>query len=254
VSVPSAVTAPLRNSGLFVEFAIAAARALPRRPFAWRDLVQQAWLIARVTAWPAAAIGLPIGAALTMQLGGLTRQLGAQPLTDAAAALGIVREAAPLVTALVLAGPAAAAICADLAARTARHEVDALAVLGIDPVRRLVVPRVLACAGIGLLLNGLVCAAALTGGYLAAVVLGGDTAGDFWTAAGVLAQLPDLLVGALKGAVFGLLAALAGAHRGLAAHRGAAESAGAVAGSAGIALALALGADAVLSAAYLQAA
>jgi phospholipid/cholesterol/gamma-HCH transport system permease protein len=89
---------------------------------------------------------------------------------------------------------------------------------------------------------------------VAAVVLGGgnDTAGDFWTAAGVLAQVPDLLVGALKGAVFGLLAALVAAHRGLTAGTGSRGGAGAVAGSAGIALALALGADALMSAAYLQ--
>ncbi len=60
-------------------------------------------------------------------------------------------------TVLVVAGAGATAICADLGARTIREEIDAMRVLGIDPIQRLVVPRVLASTFVALLLNGLVC-------------------------------------------------------------------------------------------------
>lgn len=61
---------------------------------------------------------------------------------------------------LVVAGAGATAICADLGAHTIREEIDALRVLGIDPIQRLVVPRVLASTAVALLLNGLGCAVA----------------------------------------------------------------------------------------------
>ena len=59
--------------------------------------------------------------------------------------LAIVREASPIVCALLIAGAGGSAICADLGSRKIRDEIDAMEVLGISPVQRLVVPRVLAC-------------------------------------------------------------------------------------------------------------
>ena len=75
----------------------------------------------------------------------LTRQLGAQSFTGAASVLAVIREASPIVTALLIAGAGGSAICADLGTRKIRDEIDAMEVLGIWPIQRLVVPRVLAC-------------------------------------------------------------------------------------------------------------
>ena len=80
---------------------------------------------------------------------------------------------------LVVAGAGATAICADLGARTIREEIDAMRVLGIDPIQRLVVPRVLASTIVALLLNGLVCRSDLTGGYVFSVLLQGVNPGAF---------------------------------------------------------------------------
>ena len=87
---------------------------------------------------------IPFGAVIALQLGNLTRQLGAQSFTGAASVLAVIREASPIVTALLIAGAGGSAICADLGARKIREEIDAMEVLGIDPIQRLVVPRVLA--------------------------------------------------------------------------------------------------------------
>ena len=123
-------------------------RARPRRrcgrcrarPFQVREFIQQAWFIASVTILPTALVSIPFGAVIALQLGNLTRQLGAQSFTGAASVLAVVREASPIVTALLIAGAGGSAICADLGARKIREEIDAMEVLGIDPIQRLVVP------------------------------------------------------------------------------------------------------------------
>ena len=71
-------------------------------------------------------------------------EIGAADLSGTGAALGAVTQIGPLVTVLVVAGAGATAMCADLGARTIREEIDALRVLGINPIQALVVPRVLA--------------------------------------------------------------------------------------------------------------
>ena len=114
---------------------------------------------------PAALVSIPFGAVIALQLGSLVRQLGAQSFTGAASVLAVVREAGPIVTALIIAGAGGSAICADLGARKIREELDAMQVLGIDPIQRLVVPRVVASMLVAVLLNGLVSVVGVAGGY-----------------------------------------------------------------------------------------
>ena len=105
-----------------------------KRPFQLREFIEQAWFIASVTLLPTALVSIPFGAVISLQVGNLTRQLGAQSFTGAAAVLAVVREAARSSTALLIAGAAGSAICADLGARKIREEIDAMEVLGIDPL------------------------------------------------------------------------------------------------------------------------
>src|SRR3712207_9398517 len=119
-------------------------RDLPKRPFQLREFIQQTWFVASVTILPTALVSIPFGAVIALQLGSLTRQLGAQSFTGSASVLAVLREAAPIVTALLIAGAGGSATCADLGARKIRDENDAMEVLGISPTQRLVVPRVLA--------------------------------------------------------------------------------------------------------------
>src|ERR1700749_62960 len=110
-----------------------------RRPFQFREFVEQAWFIASVTILPTALVAIPFGAVIALQLGSLTKQLGAQSFTGAASVLAIIQHASPLVTALVVAGAGGSAICADIGAGTIREEIDAMEVLGVSPIQRLVV-------------------------------------------------------------------------------------------------------------------
>ncbi|MFC6016669.1 MlaE family ABC transporter permease [Plantactinospora solaniradicis] len=212
--------AGLRGPGHFFAFCLDALRNVFRRPFQVREFVQQAWFISSVSILPAALVAIPFGAVIALQLGSLVRQLGAQSFTGAASVLAVVREASPIVTALIIAGAGGSAICADLGARKIREELDAMEVLGIDPVHRLVVPRIVASMLVAVLLNGLVSVVGVSGGYFFNVVLQGGTPGAYLASFQALGQLPDLIVGEVKALLFGAVAALVASYHGMTAKGG----------------------------------
>ena len=209
------VTGGLQQTGSFFAFSLDVLRGFFRRPFQFAEFINQSWFIASVTILPTALVSIPFGAVIALQLGNLTRQLGAQSFTGSASVLAVVREASPIVTALLIAGAGGSAICADLGARKIRDEIDAMEVLGISPLQRLVVPRVLAAALVAMLLNGLVSVVGVCGGYFFNVVLQGGTPGAYLASFSALAQLPDLYAGEVKAIVFGVLAALVASYKGL---------------------------------------
>lgn len=205
----------LRQSGSLFALILDVFRALGRRPFQTKEFIQQCWFIASVTIVPTALVSIPFGAVIALQLGTLTRQLGAQSFTGAASVLAVIREASPIVTALLIAGAGGSAICADLGSRKIREEIDAMEVLGIDPLARLVAPRVVATMFVALMINGLVIGAGIGGGYFFTVIVQGGSAGAFLSSFTALASLPDLYISMVKAVVFGWLAAIVGAYKGL---------------------------------------
>lgn len=245
-------TQALASSGRLFGLAADVARATFRRPFQVRETVQQAWFVASVTILPTALVAIPFGAVIALQLGSLTRQLGAQSFTGAASVLAVIREASPIVTALLVAGAAGSAICADLGSRKIRDEIDAMRVLGIDPVQRLVVPRVVATMLVAVLLNGLVSVVGVAGGYFFNVVMQGGTPGAYLASFSALAQLPDLYAGEVKALVFGAIAAIVAAHRGLTAGGGPKGVGDAVNQSVVITFLLLFSTNFVLTAVYFQ--
>ncbi len=209
------LTGALRQSGSLFALALDVFRALPKRPFQVKEFIQQAWFIASVTILPTALVSIPFGAVIALQLGTLTRQLGAQSYTGAASVLAVLREASPIVTALLIAGAGGSAICADLGSRKIREEIDAMEVLGISPIQRLVVPRVLASMLVAVLLNGLVSVVGVVGGYVFNVIVQGGTPGAYIASFTALAQLPDLWTAEIKALIFGAIAAVVAAYKGL---------------------------------------
>ena len=214
------LTAPVRGAGEFFAFSLDVLRSLFKRPFQTAEYIQQAWFVTSVTLIPTALVSIPFGAVLALQVGNLSKQIGAQSFTGAIAVLGIVREASPIVTALLIAGAGGSAICADLGSRKIRDEIDAMEVLGVSPLQRLVVPRVLACMTVAFFLNGLVSVVGVIGGYFFNVVLQGGTPGAYLASFTALAQLPDLYVSQLKALIFGVIAALVAAYKALTAKGG----------------------------------
>ena len=249
---PSRVLAPIGVAGNLFAFALDVLRALFRRPFQLREFIQQSWFIASVTIIPTALVAIPFGAVIALQVGGLIKQFGAQSFTGSASVLAVIQQAAPIGTALLIAGAGGSAIAADLGARKIREELDAMMVLGIDPIQRLVVPRVLACMLVAFFLNGMVSVVGVAGGYVFNVVLQDGTPGAYLASFTALAQLPDLWIGLLKALVFGLIAAIVASYKGMHANGGPKGVGDAVNESVVITFLLLFVANFVLSMVYLQ--
>ncbi|MEV5572529.1 ABC transporter permease [Spirillospora sp. NPDC052269] len=213
MSVPGA--AALRQTGRLFALAGTVLAMTFRRPFQLRELIQQFWFIASVAILPTMLVSIPFGAVISLQVGSLAKQLGAQSLTGGASVLAVVQQASPLIVALLISGAAGSAICADLGSRTIREEMDAMEVMGVSPIQRLVVPRVLACTAVAVLLNGLVSVVGVAGGYFFNVELQDGTPGAYLASFSALAQLPDLYVSELKALIFGFIAGVVASYRGL---------------------------------------
>ena len=134
--------------------------------------------------------------------------------------LAAIREIGPLITAIVMAGVAGTSITADLGARKIREELDALQVLGVDPVKNLVVPRFLAL----MIATGLFDIYALLfgifGGLLAEIGSGGSL-GPFWSTLFANASVTDLWGSVLKCTMFGAIIAIVCCYKGMTASGGA---------------------------------
>jgi phospholipid/cholesterol/gamma-HCH transport system permease protein len=220
--------------------------------FQLREFVEQAWFVTSVTLMPTILISIPFGAVIALQVGNLTGQLGAQSFAGATAVLATVREAAPIASALIIAGAAGSAICSDLGARKMREEIDAMEVLGIDPVARLVVPRALATLMVAVLMNGIVITAGIAGGYFFTVIVQGGSAGAVLASFTALASLPDIYVSLIKAATFGYVAAIVGAYKGLSAAGGPSGVGRAVNESVILAFMLLFSINAIITALYFQ--
>jgi phospholipid/cholesterol/gamma-HCH transport system permease protein len=207
--------AALAETGRLFGLGLDVLAAVPRRPFQVRELIEQAWFVTRVCALPTALFTIPFGATIALLLSDLTRQFGAQSQTGAGSVVAIVQQAAPIVTALVIAGAAGSAVCADLGARTIREEIAALEVLAVSPIQRLVVPRVLAMILVAVVLNGLATVVGVAGGYYFNVIVQGGTPGAYIASFTTIAQVADIVVGEIKAALFGLAAGIVAAYRGL---------------------------------------
>ena len=194
--------------------------AVVRGRFSWSEFFEQSWFLISVCLLPALLIAIPFGLVLVLEVGGLAVQIGASSVVGAVDAIWIVREAAPVITAILLSGAGGSAICADLGARTMRDEISAMWVMSVDPVERLVAPRVVATVVVALLLNGVVAFAGIMSGYLASVEILHTSAGGFLNSFSTFAQPADAVESMFKAALFGLLAAVVASHQGMTAKRG----------------------------------
>src|ERR1044071_5862111 len=127
--------------------------------------------------------------------------------------LASIREFAPFVTAIVLAGVAGTAITADLGARKIREELDALQVLGVDPVKNLVVPRFLAL----MLVTGMFDVFAVLFGIFGGLVANGVNSQPeigFWATFFANASVTDLWGSIVKTTIFGAIIAIVCCYKG----------------------------------------
>lgn len=185
-----------------------------RKGFPFTEFIQQCWFISKVTVVPLVFISIPFGVILALHVGSFFTQIGAESHIGATMIVGIVRESAPVATALLIAGAGGSAMTADLGSRRIRSELDAMEVMGVDPIHRLVLPRLVAASLVGVLLVSVVSVAGIAGGWVMAVPVQGGTSGAYFASFTELGYLPDFYSSLIKAAIFGYLAAAISCHYG----------------------------------------
>jgi phospholipid/cholesterol/gamma-HCH transport system permease protein len=210
-----AAAKPFRAIGAFYAMALDTLVLIPRRPFAWREFLLQTWFVARVSILPTLMLAIPFAVLMVFTFNAMLMEFGAADYTGAGAALGTVTQIGPMVTVSVVAGAGATAMCADLGARTIREELDALRVMGINPIQSLVVPRVLAATVVAWLLTSVVILVGLTAAFIFSVFAQHVTAGAFVASLTVLIGPTDVVITLVKSALFGLSAGLIACYKGI---------------------------------------
>ena len=188
--------------------------------FQWQEFVRQAAFMAGTSVVPTIFVALPIGVTLSVQFALLAGQVGATSLAGAASGLAVIRQAASLVAAILMAAAVGSAITADLGSRTIRAEIEAMEVMGINPVQRLVVPRFIAAIIIGVALTGLVCFTGFLASYLFNVYFQHGAPGSFVATFASFTTTADMVLALIKAVVYGAIVAVVSCEKGLATRGG----------------------------------
>jgi phospholipid/cholesterol/gamma-HCH transport system permease protein len=206
---------PMRGVGGFFALSLDTFVLMFKPPFAWREYLLQTWFVARVSILPTLMLTVPYTVLLVFTFNILLIEIGAADFSGAGAAYGTVSQIGPIVTVLVIAGAGATAMCADLGARTIREELDALRVMGVNPIQALVVPRVLAATTVALALSSTVILVGVAGGYIFAVFVQHVSAGAFIAGMTLITGAADVIISLIKASLFGLAAGLIACYKGV---------------------------------------
>jgi phospholipid/cholesterol/gamma-HCH transport system permease protein len=183
--------------------------------FQWKEFVRQAAFMAGTSVAPTIMVALPIGVTLSVQFALLAGQVGATSMAGAASGLAVIRQAASLVAAIIMAAAVGSAITADLGSRKIRDEIDALEVLGISVVQRLVVPRFVAAIMISVALTGLVCFTGFLASYLFNVYFQHGAPGSFVATFASFTTTDDMILAMVKAVVYGAIVGIVACQKGL---------------------------------------
>lgn len=184
------------------------------------ELLVQAYTLLKVTATPALLMAIPFGALITVVTSGLVNQIGASSLLGAAGGVSVIRQGAPITAGLLMGGAAASAIASDFGARAIREELDAMRVLGVDPIRHLVVPRFLALLLISPILCAIIIASGTAAAFVFAVTVSDVSSGSFWMSFGTFTRPADVWFAIGKTTIFGSIVAIVSSLRGMEAKGG----------------------------------
>jgi len=208
--------AGVREIGAMVALARQTIGASVRPPYSYGAELASQFLFGLRMAWfpmVLSSLAFTYGPA-GVQAAGFLNLFGALDRLGGLFSLIVVREFAPLVCAIVMAGVVGTSMCADLGARKIREELDALMVLGIDPVKNLVVPRFAAMMSLTSLLNVFALLFGTFGGMLVTLANGAPL-GPFFATFFNNATVPEVAASLLKTTLFGAIIAIVCCYKGL---------------------------------------
>ena len=210
-----AVKAGLLEVQDYVRLSGQTARSVFSRPFYAHDVIEQIDVIGLGSLTVVLLTGFFTGAVLALQSGMTLDQFGARPYVGRLISASMIKELGPVLTALMLAGRVGSGIAAELGSMVVTEQVSALRALGTDPVRKLVVPRVLAGFIMCPILTVISNAVGLLGGWIIAVSQLRVASSVYWQSVVDGLYLEDLWMGLIKPFFLGFVIVTIGCHVGL---------------------------------------
>ncbi|CAN5330412.1 ABC transporter permease [soil metagenome] len=213
-SIPTMVGDALAALGDWSAFSLRAIRGIFSRDFKLREVLAAAISIGTGSIMVVAITGTFIGMVLAVQAYSQFHQVGLDTSLGAVIHMSVVRELGPVLTAVMLAGRVGSAMAAQLGTMKVTEQLDALACLGVDPVRFLVAPRLVACVLVIPLLTVLADVMGLAGSSLMCLRVFGIDSHHYWEHTREFVGLWDLFDGLIKVTFFGGVLSLIACHRG----------------------------------------
>jgi phospholipid/cholesterol/gamma-HCH transport system permease protein len=159
--------------------------------------------------------------ALSLQLAAELSVLGLKMYTGKVVGISIIREIGPVTAALVFTGRVGSGIASELGSMVLGHQVDTLRVFGVDPIKKLVTPRMLSAILMLPALTIIGDAASLFGGYYIAVFVSQQSGHVYWSSVRDVLIFENVFAGSVKPFIFGFLIASISSYMGLSTKGGA---------------------------------
>jgi phospholipid/cholesterol/gamma-HCH transport system permease protein len=195
-------------------------RALVSRPFYYRDVIEQCEAIGVGSLTVVILTGVFTGMVMALQTGFTLDQFGARSMVGRLVSASMIKELGPVLTGLMVAGRVGSGIAAELGSMMVTDQIAALRALGTDPIRKLVVPRIVAGIVMVPILTVIATAIGIVGGWLVAVTLLRVASSVYWNAVVQGLFIQDVWMGLIKPFFLGFAIVSIGCHVGLRARGG----------------------------------
>jgi phospholipid/cholesterol/gamma-HCH transport system permease protein len=185
-----------------------------RPPMKMRNIIKQIEFVGVKSIFVVVLTGLFTGMVMTLQGYHGLRLFSAETMVGSTVALGMTRELGPVLTSLMVTARAGSAMAAELGSMRVTEQIDALYVMAANPIKHLIVPRVIAGVLMVPLLTVVSNFVGIAGSYFVGVSLLNINEGDFINNIYKMLELTDIYSGLVKAAFFGLILSVVGCYKG----------------------------------------
>jgi phospholipid/cholesterol/gamma-HCH transport system permease protein len=205
----------------FYNISLKAPLGIFRKPFYFRELVEQMDYMGTGSLLIVVLVSLFIGMALSLQTSSELAKMGLKMYTGKIVGVSIIREIGPGIIALVFAGRVGSGMASELGSMTLGHQVDILRVHGVSPVKKLVTPRVLSSVLMLPVLTVIGDVVSLFGGYYISVFVSHQSGSFYWSQIKAIMDFENVISGVSKPFIFGYIVACISCYMGLSTRGGA---------------------------------
>ena len=196
-------------------FAWQAVRNIVRPPIYWTDFLLQSDIIGVGSMSIVLLSGFFTGGVLALQSAATLAQFGANSLTGRFVSLTMIRELGPVLTGVMVSGRNASSMASELGSMVVTEQIDAMRALGVDPMRKLVTPRLYSCVAMLFFLTIVADAFGIIGGGFVTVFLNHQNGTQYFSTAWDSLRYPDVVQGLVKPLFSGFIIASIGCFYGM---------------------------------------